>query len=116
MSDRDEREQREDQEEAEAAGERRERRDAAGADADAEDLDHDQLAGESDGSARAARGPDAEVTRDLRGTPGRRRGEGPPRTAPLSEDPEDMGKRVLERVTEAPEPRPGTPRGLPRGS
>lgn len=65
-------------------------------------MDYESLMGESEYSARAAQGPDPEIAREIPVHDRGRLGEGPPRVETLSEDPEDMGARYLERVTEAP--------------
>ncbi|MCB9788547.1 MAG: hypothetical protein H6744_17865 [Deltaproteobacteria bacterium] len=70
--------------------------------AEGEDADYDTLVGESEFSARAARGPDADLAREVPVHDRQRTSEGPPRVDTLSESPEDMGARYLERTTEAP--------------
>lgn|GEM_PF-3296451 len=67
-----------------------------------EELDYERLAGASEYSAEVARGPDETLAREVPSGDFPRQGEGPPRTETLSESPEDIGERYLERYTEAP--------------
>ena len=72
--------------------------------------DYQSLVGEGEYSARAAQGPDPAIAREIPVHDRGRQGEGPPREETLSEEPEDMGARYLQRVTEAPrhkEPKKG---------
>lgn len=82
--------------------------------AEGEEADYDTLLGESEYSVRAARGPDADLAREIPVHDRDATSESPPRVETLSEAPEDMADRYLERATEGPRRRQ-TPKIGPGG-